>query len=85
MKLTYVEEVPVVQRRGRHNLQDLIKEFVNSDKDIARVDWTEKDYKNAYICRQCIARAVLISGHKIEVFKRGNEVYMMKCNIGKVR
>lgn len=83
MKLTYVEEVPVVQRRGRHNLQGLIKEFVNSD--IARVDWTEKDYKNAYICRQCIARAVLISGHKIEVFKRGNEVYMMKCNISEVR
>lgn len=35
MKLTYVEEVPYVQRRGRHNLQDLIKEFVNSDRDIA--------------------------------------------------
>ena len=85
MKLTYVEEAPYVQRRGKHDLQDLIKEFVNSDKDIARVDWTEQDYKNAYICIQCIDSDVLISGHKSEVFKRGNEVYMMKCNIGKVR
>lgn len=54
MTLTYVEEVPVVERRGRHNLQNLIQEFINEDKDIARVDWTEKDYKNASVCRQCI-------------------------------
>lgn len=85
MTLTYVEEVPVVERRGRHNLQNLIQEFINEDKDIARVDWTEKDYKNASVCRQCIYRAVKLSGHKIEIFKRGNEVYMMKCDIGKVR
>lgn len=85
MKLTYVDEIPKKYRRDKHNLQDLLKEFVDSGKDIARVDFNEMDYKTPSGCRKCIAKAIVISKLNVRVLKRGNEIYLMKKYIEKVK
>lgn len=76
MKLIPVDSVP--KRCGKHHLQDMIKEFVNGDDKIVRIDFSKHDYKSARICRSCIGSAVKRSGHPIRVSIRGNEVFMQK-------
>ncbi len=44
MKFVEVNEIPM-NKRGRHSLQDMIEEFVNSDIKIVKVDFDEHDYK----------------------------------------
>ena len=44
MKFVEVNEIPM-KKIGRHTLQDMIEEFVNSDIKIVKVDFDEHDYK----------------------------------------
>lgn len=47
MNLTYVEKLPEGGRGTRHNLQRLIEEFINSGREVARVDFTDgKGYQS---------------------------------------
>ncbi len=76
MKLIPVESVPIGGRR--HNLQQVIVDFLESDSDIVKVDFSEKDYANAKSCYSSMWSAVKASRHNIKVFLRGNEVFLSK-------
>lgn len=76
MKLIPVGEIP--GRRGRHHLQDLIKEFVESDAKIVKIDFNDHDYKSSKVCRSCLGVAAKKSGHPIKVSIRGEEVFLSK-------
>ncbi len=76
MKMIPVNEIP---RRGRHDLQNIINEFVNGNDDIVRIDYNDRDYKSAKVCYCCFWNAVTRSGFRyIKVVKRGNEVYLRR-------
>lgn len=77
MKLQYVDSLPSA-RRGKHDVQNLIKEFVDSDAKIAKVDFNEHDYKSPSVCRNCIAVSVKRSRRPVKVHQRGNDVYLTK-------
>ncbi len=76
MKMVPVNEIP---RRRRHELQDMIAEFVNGDDNIVKIEFTDYDYKSARVCYCCLGNAVRRSGFQhIKVAIRGNEVYLRK-------
>lgn len=76
MKLIPVESIP--KKRARHNLQDLIQEFVNGDAEIVKVDFSDQDYKSGKVCRSCLWSAVKRSGHHVRVSLRNDEVFLTK-------
>lgn len=76
MNLIPVDSVPVGGRR--HNLQQLIVDFLESESDVVRVDFTEKDYANSKSCYTSLWSAIKASRHKVKVFIRGNEVFLSK-------
>ena len=76
MKLIPVEAVP--KRRGRHHLQDLIEEFVRSDAQVVKIDFSEHDYKSEKVCRSCLGVAAKHSGYPIKVSLREGVVYLSK-------
>lgn len=76
MKLIPVESIPI--RRRRHPLQELIEEFVSSDTDIVKIDFSDRDYKSPSVCRMCLGVAVKKSGRPITVHIRDGEVFLKK-------
>lgn len=76
MKLIPVEFVP--KRRGRHHLQDLIEEFMRGSDKIVKIDFFERDYKSAKVCRSCLGVAAKHSGYPIKVLLREGVVYLSK-------
>lgn len=76
MKLVPVESLP--KRRSRHYLQDIIEEFVNSNADIVKVDFSDHDYKSAKVCRSCLGVAAKKSGYYIKAAIRDGEVFLRK-------
>lgn len=78
MKLTFVEDVSMKRVKTNHNLQNLIKEFADSNHKVAKVDFTEEDYANAKSCRYALREAIRRSKRPVTVFQRGDEVYLAK-------
>lgn len=76
MKLIPVDFIP--RKRGKHKLQELIQEFVDSDARIVKVDFSEADYKSAAVCRSCLGVAIARSQCSIKAIRRGDEVFLSK-------
>ena len=77
MKLVKVKELPK-KIAARHNLQDIIQEFVNSDSRIVKIDIENHEYKNTRCLYGCIRVAVKRSKHPIKVHMRKDVVYLEK-------
>lgn len=78
MKLTFVENVPAERVKKNHKLQEFIKEFAESNHKVAKVDFTDGEYKNAYSCVNALRRAIKHSKRPVTAFQRGDEVYLAK-------
>lgn len=77
MKLIPVETVPR-RKSSRHDLQNLIVEFMDGDADIVKIDLGEHDYRSAKVCRSCLGAAVKRAGYPIKVMLREDIVYLKK-------
>lgn len=77
MKFVKVDEIPK-RKREQHPLQDMITEFVNSDRKIVRIDFDEHDYVSLKSCDNSIRIAVKRSGHPIKVVQRNGILYLRK-------
>ena len=78
MKLEKTNFIPDTERRNRHDLQEIIDGFCNSDVEMARVVISETDYKTIIGCYNCMYRAIKRSKHPVKVVKRGNSIYLVK-------
>lgn len=76
MKIVPVEAVP--RRNPKHDLQNFIKDFIESDYQIVKIDFNEHDYKSPTSCRSCVGIAAKRSGYPIGVAIRGDDVYLWK-------
>ncbi len=76
MKLIEVDSVP--KRRSKHDLQDVMKSFINSDSKICKVELADNDYKSWKVCYSCLRVAAIRSGLRIKVKCRGEDVYLVK-------
>ena len=76
MKLESVEKIP--ERMSRHHLQDIIKEFVESDSKNVMIVLNDREYKSPRVCYECMMVAVKRSGYKIRVCTREGKVYLTK-------
>ena len=77
MKFVEVNEIPM-EKRGRHPLQDMIEEFVNSGIKIVKVDFDKRDYKSLKTCDNSFRVAVKRLGHRVKVMQRNGELYLKK-------
>lgn len=77
MKLIPVEILPK-KRANRKGLQDFIEEFCNGEIKMARVDFSDNDYKDAKSCYSSIYKAIWRSKRPVKVIMRGNEVFLAK-------
>lgn len=77
LKMEKVEKVPEVSR-SKKKLQQFIEEFVNGDAEVVKIHFDDTDYKSAKVCCSALRLAIIRSGHKIKVFKRGEDAYMAK-------
>ena len=77
MRIIEVDSVP--KRRGnRHDLQSVIKTFVESDAKFCRIELAPDEYKSWKVCYSCLRIASKRSGHKIKVQCRNEDVYLVK-------
>lgn len=76
MTLIKVDYLP--KKRAKKRLQDFIKEFADSEMEIAKVNFTDQDYKSPNICRNCMAVAIRKSKRPVKVCQRGDEIYLVK-------
>ena len=76
MKLIRVDTLP--KKNVKKRVQEFIKEFADSDMKIAKVDFTERDYKSPRVCYSCIGVAIRRSKRPVRVCMRGDEVYLTK-------
>jgi hypothetical protein len=77
MKLVFTDKLPK-RKGGRHNLRELIKEFVSSGNKIAKVDLKPNEYKSPLVARNCMYISVKRSGENVRVSLRDGEVYLIK-------
>lgn len=77
MKLVKVKELPK-GKASKHNLQDIIQEFVNSDNRIVKIDIDAHEYKSIYVCYSCMGVAAKRSKHPVKVHIRNGVVYLEK-------
>lgn len=73
-------EVDVLPKRKatRHNLQDMIRSFVESDAKFVKIELAEGDYKSMSVCYGCLGVACRRSGYAVKAKMRDNEVYLVK-------
>ena len=77
MKLVKVKELPK-KKASKHKLQDIIREFVNGDERIVKIDIDAHEYKSIYVCYSCMGVAAKRSKHPIKVHIRNGVVYLEK-------
>lgn len=77
MKLVKVKELPK-GKASKHNLQNTIQEFVNSDDRIVKVDIDAHEYKSIRVCYSCMGVAAKRSKHPVKVHIRNGVVYLEK-------
>ena len=80
LKLKAVDSIPVLGKR--HDLQVLIEEFAKSNCEIMEVEFKMgSDYKNAVVCRSCLANAINRSRrYGIRAIRSGNRVFMVRTD-----
>ena len=91
MKLVPVEKVPDLEldkypRRKKgvklmkpiHRLQEMFEDFVESNHDVCRLDFTNRDYKSPLACYNVVHHAIKKSNYNIKVVKRGDEIYLVR-------
>lgn len=76
MKLVAVKELPG-KGTSKKKLKALFDEFLNMNVQIARVDLSEHDYKNATVAAQVLGVAVKRWVVPITVTRRGDEIYFI--------
>jgi hypothetical protein len=77
MKLIYVD-TKLPERRRKKHLQELIEAFCESGREVAKIDWTTNEYKNANSCFSSMHKAIVMSKRPVKVVKIGDEVYLTK-------
>lgn len=77
MKLTCVDELPK-KKSWRCDIQAYIREFMESDGKIAKIDFNENDYKSPKVCYSVWKIAAKRSKRAVKVTMRGNDVYLVK-------
>lgn len=77
MRIVEVDRLPK-KRASRHNLQDMINGFVNSDAKFVKIELAEGDYKSVKVCYNCMKVACGRSGYSVKTKMRNNEVYLVK-------
>lgn len=77
MKLTYVEKLPEMKCKPK-KLQKLIEEFCESGREVAKIDFTEHEYKSPEVCYSCIWTAIKRSKRPVVIHIRKGEVYLTK-------
>lgn len=77
MKIIEVDSIPK-KRANRHNLQDVIKSFIESDAKFCRIELADGEYRSWRICYGCMYVAVKRSGYKIKVKCRDGNVYLVR-------
>lgn len=80
MKLVRVteEEKVMVKRTAKKNLVSYLTEFETSSEDIAKVEFTEVEYKNVYSARACFTRSITTHKFNMKVRMRNGNLYLVK-------
>lgn len=82
MKLIPVDSIPEIHKpadiNSRHDVQEMLKDFMESGIDIAEVYFKKCDYKSARVCANSIDASIRRLGYSVRVFKRGDKVYLKK-------
>ena len=77
MRLIYVD-TKLPESRRKKPLQELIEAFCESGREVAKIDWTTNEYKDAQSCYSSMHKAITISKRPVKVVKIKDEVYLTK-------
>lgn len=76
MRAIPVDNLP--KRRTRHRLQDFIADFIKCEAKVVKIEFSERDYKSAKVCRNCLDVAAKSSGYSIRACIRDGQVFLVK-------
>lgn len=77
MKLTFVEALPEV-KKDRHDLQGLIKEFMDSERDFAKIEIHENDYPSLDHAYNSMWIAIRRSKRLVKAVKCSDGLYLVR-------
>ena len=78
MNLTYVENLPPRIYKPRNKLIKLIEEFVDSDREVARVDLEKNEYKKPLYAYKYLHSAIKKTHHAVKVTMRGDNIFLVR-------
>lgn len=78
MTFKQVNEVPNYGRCAKHDLKGLLKDFMESDKRIVEILFTEREYKSPAVAYCCIQRATRQHKIPVKVHRRSGHIYLSK-------
>lgn len=78
MTFKQVNEVPNFGRCAKHDLKGMLREFMESDKRIVEILFTEREYKSPAVARCCIYRAVVQHKIPVKVHMRSGHIYLAR-------
>lgn len=76
MKFVEVRDIP--DQKRHHRLKDYWVDFMSMNIKIAKVDLDIGEYASPDVARSTMALSIKRFGYPIDVFKRGNEIYLIR-------
>lgn len=80
MKFTKVDTMPG-RRLSKKSLKPVFDEFMNMNVKIAKVEFNDREYKNASVAYNVLTHAVKRHCVPIKVHFRNNEIYFERRDI----
>lgn len=77
MKFTKVEKIP----RRYHKLQSELRDFMDLNTKIVKVEWFEGEYVNSRSAAASLYKAAKVGGFPIKVESRKDEVYLTRTDM----
>ena len=78
MTLTPVEFLPKKKIHAYNEVREVIKEFMDSDAKIARIDYSDREYENSFILYTSIRAAAKTLKYPVKACLRNHQVYLIK-------
>lgn len=79
MKITYMNELPELEKFKKRRILNMIENFYNRSESVMKITWDEESgYKSAQAMHGAFNHSVRRSKRPIKVMKDENDVYLIK-------
>lgn len=72
------KDVKSTKTRSYHYVRDIVEDFVNSPYDVIKIKVNMDEWKSPTSCQNSFRNTVKKNKHRIQVFRRKDQIYLSK-------